>query len=170
MTDEKEINYQAVIADIERRRAAYNAKVDMVVAQLRQLAGAGTDEEIPGSGGQPTVPDLGMARGEVPRNAFSRMNYPEAVRAYLELTNRKQTARDIAAGLTAGGMHTTSKNFYANVYTTLQRLEEKGIVARPTGGKEWGLAEWYRGLRNSAKRKSESEPEHDAKEPNEGAA
>src|ERR1035437_3868241 len=151
------IDYEAVVADIERKRSAYNSRVDLLISQLRQLAG-NDDESFIGSKTLPADPGGETRSGStLPRTAFSGMGYPEAVEKYLKTTNRKQTARDITAGLKDGGMHTTSKNFYSNVYTTLQRLEKAGIVARPGAGKEWGLMEWYPGLRTNRKPAKEKE-------------
>jgi hypothetical protein len=96
---------------------------------------------------------------ELPIGAFRSKSIPDAIKLYLSAARRKQTLKEIAAGLKEGGLVTTSTNFEATVTGALHRLKKDGIVLRFKDG--WDLAESYpdhirNKLENGAKPKSKS--------------
>jgi hypothetical protein len=70
------------------------------------------------------------------------MSVPEAIRAFLNIMKRPQTARDITDALQAGGLSHKAKDLYQTVFPTLQRMKAQGEVDKLANG-EWGLSEWY---------------------------
>jgi hypothetical protein len=84
---------------------------------------------------------------DLPVGVFRGKGVKEAIVIYLEATRRKQTNKEIAAGLEAGGIATTSANFESTVATALMRLRTDGLVLRFPDG--WDLAAQYpESLRN----------------------
>jgi hypothetical protein len=125
-------NYRAVLADLREQRK----QLDSAILVIERLAGGGrlvTSVAVPSSG------DAEIAG----QGSFHGLKLPEAVKKYLWMAKRPQTAKQIATGLRASGMLVTSKHFYSNVYTTLSRGERAGEFVQI--GKEWGLAEWRPG-------------------------
>ena|SRR5579863_4088536 len=88
-------------------------------------------------------------------DTFFRLTVPEAIKKYLNIAKRPKTAKDITAGLEAGGLTHQAKNLYATVYPTLLRMEKANEVARISKG-EWGLSEWYSGRKANQEEKTES--------------
>jgi hypothetical protein len=71
------------------------------------------------------------------------MSVPEAIRAYLNLVKRPQSARDITDALQAGGLTHRATNLYQTVFPTLQRMMKvSGEVDKLPDGL-WALSEWY---------------------------
>lgn len=135
----QEVDYAAVLADLEARRAA----LDGVIAVLKQLVGTGALEAIlvPPTGDKA---EGGMARtaaatpSEVAPGMFHGLSVSEAARKFLEMKKAKQRTVDIAAALRQGGIESTAANFYGNVFTTMKR--RKDFIKL---GKFWALAEWH---------------------------
>jgi hypothetical protein len=135
--------YEAVLADLEAERA----RLDQAIGVLRRQLGK---DPLPPAGGDGGSGDARPASGSpIPRNAFSSMSLPESIKAYLRAANERQTPKQIHDGIVRGGFHTTAKKLYANVYTTLLRLEGAGEAVKVDNA--WGLAEWYPGMRRSGK-------------------
>lgn len=134
----EQIDYEAVLADLKARRDA----LDQAIAGIEQVLGktAGSGPIAAGNGIVPTAPQDVM-----PRSAFTGMKMPDAIKAYLRAVTRKQTPKQIADSLTQGGYHSTAKNLYAAVYTTLIRMEKNNDVGK--FGNEWGLVDWFPGYR-----------------------
>ena len=145
------IDYNAVLADLEAKRA----QIDSAIAVIRALIGAGA-----GSGGgdvQAPADVLAATDGApfpatqlrpsgtpgIASDTFFRLSTADAIKKYLGITKRPQTARAIADALMAGGqVHATDERVaYANVHTALTRGKDK--VFAQTRNKDWGLAEWY---------------------------
>jgi hypothetical protein len=139
-----EIDYAAVLADLEARRAA----VDAAIAGVRLLMGQAPAQSVPAetllAPGVPNArPDL-IARGDaqdaqaIAPGTFHGLSVAEAARKFLEMTKKKQRMKDISEALQRGGIESISDNFYGNVFTTMAR--RKDFVKL---GKFWALAEWY---------------------------
>ncbi len=139
MSAEK-IDYAAIIADLEAKRAA----LDNAITSLRALAGLDTIGNADRLTATFAMPFAASGAGEIPDGAFHGKTIPDAIRLYLELMRKKQTAREISDGLKKGGMETTSKWFDKIVYATLDRLKKAREVVRI--GSEWGLPQWYPAL------------------------
>lgn len=136
----EQIDYKAIIADLEEKRAA----IDNAIASLRKIAGLGTLGTQDGTGLNTSVPFGASGAGEVPDGAFHGKTLPEAIKLYLELMHKKQSPREIIEGLKKGGMESTSKYFGKIVYATLTRLKGAGDIVKV--GSEWGLPAWYPAL------------------------
>lgn len=78
---------------------------------------------------------------ELPVGVFRDKGVKEAIVIYLEACRRKQTNKEIANGLIAGGIATTASNFEATVATALVRLRREGTILRFPDG--WDLASSY---------------------------
>jgi len=140
------IDYAAVLADLEQKRAL----LDSTIASLRAvLAGVGLTDTVPSSGsGGHAGPQF--QSGEIPAGAFHGKSIPEAAKIYLEIVKKKQSTREIMEALLKGGMETTSDNFESTVAAGLNRAKKlSGEIAKVSGG--WGLASWYHpGVRAAA--------------------
>jgi len=129
--------------------------LDRLIAWVQTKRGH-AETEMP----TPTLP--GLKPGEIPRfprlssDAFFRMKVPDAIREFLRIAKRPRTAKQITAGLEAGGLTHKAQNLYATVYPTLLRMERANEVAR-VGKGEWGLSEWYKGRKMNQEGKPESE-------------
>lgn len=129
----QEINYAAVLADLEAKRAALDAAIAGVRAMLGQAAAesAGATE-----GATAPAPGVDVPKDVVP-GVFHGKSVSEAAKMYLEMKKVKQKTRAICDALLQGGIESDSKNFYGNVYTTLTR--NKDFFRR---GKYWALTSW----------------------------
>ncbi len=132
----------AYLAKLEEQRA----RLDIIIADVRRELGLAVEN------GQVAIPAsfnvLSQAGGREPiqtgrirPDEFFGMSIPEAVKAYLAIMKQPQGPKAIVDGLTAGGLLTNAKYFYANVTTALKRLRASGQVMLTPNG--WGLASWY---------------------------
>lgn len=142
MTTEN-IDYVAIIADLEAKRAA----IDNAIASLRAVAGMGAIGNQDGITIDTSMPYSASGGRGIPDGAFHGMTLPEGIRIYLGLMRKNQSAREITDGLKKGGMKSTSKWFDKIVYSTLDRLKKSGDVVKIEG--LWGLPEWYPALKRS---------------------
>lgn len=132
----QEIDYAAVLTDLETRKMALDAAIAAVKAILGQAAPEATAlAAASGNQGQPI--GKGTA-AEVTPGAFHGMSITEAARKYLEMRKTKQKTRTICEAIQKGGIETSAKHFYSNVYTSLGR--NKDFIRL---GKYWALAEWH---------------------------
>ena len=139
-----EIDYGAVLEDLERRRDELDAAINAV----RPLAGL-----------EPATPRPDRSSGgQLTSDAFFGLNIMDAVKKFLEINKRPARAADIARALTDGGLINTSKDFAATVTTTLSRDQERanGFVTR-LPNRTWGLRTWYGARRPAAKDATETE-------------
>jgi hypothetical protein len=156
MTGEKNTYYEELLIELEADRQ----ELDRLIKYVRRRLGAASNGEAP-----PPRSSLGTAGTEqaIPRNAFSGMSMPEAVKAYLSAMNQRQNPKQVMEGLQRGGFHTTAKNVYASVYTTLIRLEKAGEAVKFDTG-EWGLSDWYPSMRRDRGRREPSTQDTESKE------
>jgi hypothetical protein len=142
------VDYNAVLADLEARRG----QIDAAIAVIRALIGSGATAPIEAGAGSLADPGEGFVtisgpRGAsatgIPSDAFFRLSTASAIRKYLGMMKRPQTARAIADAMIAGGqVHATTPEIaYRNVHTALTRGKDKEFVR--TRNKDWGLVEWY---------------------------
>jgi len=142
------IDYSAVLADLESRRAA----LDAAITHLRMfLAGQGGNVSGGGTQASGGVP---IPTGEVPAGAFLGKSIPDAVKLYLQIMKRKATTREIAEALRRGGMESTSANFQGIVHAVINRYWKSGGDIIKLDKSTWGLAAWYpAGVRATAQEK-----------------
>lgn len=134
------------LADLKARRT----KLDAAINAIEELLGLASSNASQQASSQEIA-----TNGAIATDAFFGMSIPDAVKKYLRLTRRKQASAAIARALEQGGFQHSSKYFPNTVRTALGRMDDVVQV-----GKEWGLAEWYPGLRKSAKAaKDEGAPE-----------
>jgi hypothetical protein len=142
----EQMDYAAILADLEGKRAALDAAIASFRAAIA-FGALGTASDVPPavSGTLPgnlLVPSI--SGGEVPAGAFLGKSIPDATRLYLEIVKKKQTSAEIADALRKGGMETNSKNFPQMVHSVLDRArkaENPQIVKLDRS--HWGLATWY---------------------------
>lgn len=136
------IDYSAVLADLEARRAT----LDAAIAGIRAMLNGATPEledhpaEEGASGATPPRARAATA-AQLASDTFFGLSTHEAIRKFLGMAKRPQSAVAIARALTEGGQvnATDEKAAYVNVASSLRR--RPGFVK--TRNKEWGLAEWY---------------------------
>jgi len=132
------INYHAVLADLEAKKA----ELEAAIATIQNLvAGSGN---AGGSGGV-------ISPDNIPVGAFLRLSIADATKKFLDMVKTKQSVPQIIKALESGGLPPVK---YTTLYTVLRRRESQiGDVLRI--GDEWALTEWYPNnpnlKRNSAK-------------------
>lgn len=142
------VDYEAVIADLEAKRAAFNASVDGAILGIRHVLNA--IAVLPSAPGvTPHISSTAVVGGQAAAltpDAFFGLGLAEASIKYLQTVKKQQTTREIADALEAANYHHTSQNFVNTVNTALYRRErDEADVVRI--GRNWALAEWYPGRR-----------------------
>ena len=139
MASEK-FDFAEFLAVLEAKRAALDALIGSYRAALSIGAlGQPGDIDVSGIASTPT-----LAAGkpvDLPQGALLGMSIPAAIKLYLSAARRKQTTREITAGLKEGGVESTSRFFENTVSTALHRLKAAGDVLKFNDG--WALAELY---------------------------
>ncbi|HXG56196.1 MAG TPA: hypothetical protein VNJ03_12525 [Vicinamibacterales bacterium] len=130
----------AFLAAIEAKIAAWTAVADSYRAAVS------FDGPLSDPGGNvafvASVAGVGRLQGhDLPVGVFRAKSLKEAIPIYLGAVRRKQTNKEIALGLQAGGFPTTAENFEATVNTALYRLKNEGVLLRFPDG--WDLASSY---------------------------
>ncbi|HXT62906.1 MAG TPA: hypothetical protein VN696_07715 [Pyrinomonadaceae bacterium] len=131
------INYNAVLADLEARKT----QIESAIAAVKTiLASAGVLGD--GSTGGVISPD------NIPVGAFLRLSIADATKKFLDMVKTKQSVPQITQALEKGGLPPAKTN---TVYAVLRRRESDiGDIIRL--GDEWALAEWYPNNPNLRKR------------------
>lgn len=132
--DKAGIDYKAVLADLEARKAA----LETAIQAIRGFVGQGDGAAAPAPRQAAPGPIM-----EIPSDAFFGLNLPEACRKYLSMAKRPRTTQEILEAVVAGGFKTLSKNLYSNTYTALSRDPEVVKIDRS----RWGLVAWYPGVK-----------------------
>lgn len=137
------INYEAVLADLEARKA----QLESAIAAIKMI-GAQGGTIGPNSGGGSTT---------VGPSDYLAMSIPEASKKYLTTTRQKRSTQDIMKALEAGGLPGSK---YTTVYGILRRREKQvGDIINMQG--DWALAEWYPNYRKKTKEEVEAAEETD---------
>ena len=128
------INYEAVIADLEAKKA----HIEAMIAGMRVIAGMSglggpSAPSTPSGGGNPII------NGKPAVDAFLGKSIPEAAKMYLASQRRKLSTQELMAAMEAGGLPGSK---YNTVYAILRRRENQvGDIINMKG--DWALAEWY---------------------------
>ncbi len=127
----EEIDYGAILINLESRKAA----IEAAIAGIKVLMG----EMPPGAVAIQKSP-TGRVEGPegIGPGTFFGMTKSEAAKAYLEIVKKKQKTAAICDALQRGGIESSAKNLYSNIFTMLTRDKEFVKV-----GKYWGLASWF---------------------------
>jgi hypothetical protein len=139
------VNEQPELAAWLEELEAEQAAKALVIATLRQKLGL-----EPSSGLPPIAPTVAAPRasnGTIPHHGplradtFFGLSIPEAIKKYLAIAKRPQSPKAIGDALKQGGVLSQAADFYANVSTSLARLNAAGEVVNTREG--WGLSAWY---------------------------
>ena len=126
------IDYEAVIADLEAKRA----HLDSMIAGLRAIAGMGNLGAPPSGGPGGVKPTFD---GKIEPDAFFGNSIPDAAVVHLSNMRKKLSTQQLMAALESGGLPHSK---YNTVYAILRRRESQvGDIVNMQG--EWGLASWY---------------------------
>jgi hypothetical protein len=123
------INYAAVLADLEAKRAELDSAIAAIKVLIRQTGSmAATTSPVP------RISSL----SQVPPDAFVGLSISKSIRKLLEMMQRRLSVAEILKGLEAGGL---KPNKYRNVYSILRGREayQADIIKVD---RRWGLAEW----------------------------
>lgn len=145
------IDYAKVLADLEAKRDALNAAIDGIKKLLHvnaQMLPDGTERVTP----------YELTNGqEIRSDTFFGLALREAIKKYLAMMKKPQGYRTIADALEEGGFQHSSKKFYNTVNTTLGRLSEGDDPEIVKVRGQWGLAEWYPGMKRAKAVKGKDE-------------
>jgi hypothetical protein len=134
------VNYNAVLADLENRKAQIESAIAAVKAIIAASGGS-----FDGTNGGVISPD------NIPTGAFLRLSIADATKKFLDMVKTKQSVPQITQALERGGLPPAKTN---TVYAVLRRRENDiGDIIRL--GDEWALAEWYPNNPNLRKRTPE---------------
>jgi hypothetical protein len=148
--------YDAVIADLEMKRDQINSMIE----SLRQM------KAFVNSLGFPTVQSPGVKPPETAfaHDAFFGMTIQDAAKSILQARRKTMPHPELCDAMLAGGLKTSATNFRETARAGLSRNTEFVKV-----NTEWGLAEWYPGLRRDKKKRpaqnSEQPEEDNSREP-----
>lgn len=134
----EQIDYAAVLADMEAKRAA----LDAAIGHVRIFLAGQSSGVAPGSASGAGT-NGAMSSGEIPAGAFLGKSIPEAALLFLEIVKRKATSKEIMEALKRGGMESTSTNFQGIVHACLDRYRKAGGEIVKLDRSTWGLAKWY---------------------------
>src|SRR5271165_1181698 len=122
------VNYEAVLFDLETRKANLEAAIAAVRLILGQTAPSGPS----GGGG-------GYSGGAPAHDAFIGMSIPEAAKKHLTAVRKKLSTQELMTAMEAGGLPPSK---YSTIYAILSRRENKvGDIINMKG--DWALQEWY---------------------------
>jgi hypothetical protein len=132
------IDYNAVLLDLETKKAA----IDATIVGVRQMLNLGADQTV---GGAVPTSERKEQSAEVRFDSFFGMSMPDAITKFLEMSKRPQSVSDITKALQDGGFPTTAKNLLGSAGSTLTRMKQAGDVVSVSG--KWGMSAWYPALR-----------------------
>lgn len=158
-----DINYVEWFDRVDARKREIEQELEMIkplLATLAPLAGRGDPTQIimdgmPVPQKRVEVVDAGGAAVEetdgeagvdeedaTPQEpgVYTYMNSQEAALHFMRKVGGRRGTLEIADALRAGGFRTKSPHFINNVYTTMRRLGERGLVER-VGAGIWQLTE-----------------------------
>jgi hypothetical protein len=140
---QKEFDFNEFITYLEAKKKA----LETVIASVKAASELGALGPIrfPRLGEEAASPAVAAATSaepiELPVGALSSKSLPDAIKLYLSAVRKKQTNKEIEAGLKEGGVETTAQNFSTSVGGALFRLKKSGELLRFKDG--WGLSEHY---------------------------
>lgn len=145
MTD-NQIDYRAVLADLEAKKAAIDASIAGIKMMLGQSSSSGS------------LHTQSHPNGNIASNTFSKMGAVEAAEHYLRVVGELKSTAEIVSSLIAGGIVHASKDFRKTVSTILNtKAREAGSEITKVGDR-WGLSSWGPGLRRAKNANIAGEP------------
>jgi hypothetical protein len=128
--------YDAAIADVEARISALQVTLE-TLKELRAQSSLGAATASVSNAGRP-----GVVMGDIPHDAFFQMTVVEASEKYLRMVKRTKPNSELAEALIKGGLKSAARNFPEMIRSVLFRDSR---FVKVNG--EWGLSEWYPGMR-----------------------
>lgn len=129
--------YEIVLEDLERRKDS----IDNAILGIKTILGMGDGTVRPIAIQAKEELSVGLQD-----DSFFGLGLIEAAKKYLAISRKPKSSPEIAMALQAGGFHTTSKDFKNTVTSVLHRhATNVGEIIKVQ--KNWGLAEWYPGLK-----------------------
>ena len=127
------INYEAVLADLEARKAQLEVTIAGIRLHLRSVRYRPERR---------AKRRRWLCRACSAHDAFIGMSIPEAAKKHLTAVRKKLSTQEIMTALEAGGLPPSK---YSTVYAILSRRENKvGDIINMKG--DWALQEWYPGI------------------------
>jgi len=151
MTPEASTPYDAAIADVQARIQQLQTVLEGLLQLRAQISGAAP---LPSPSGNRQASET-----EVQHDTFFGMTIGDAAKKYLAMMKATKSTAEIAEGLERGGLKHSSKSFTTTVRSILGANESFTRV--PNG--DWGLTEWYSGMRKERKPKAKPAEEVKAK-------
>jgi hypothetical protein len=143
MAAEKTHQDDQFLAAIKAKIAAWTAVADSYCAAVSLDGPLAPPNDVTVTGAH--IPSTAVLYAgsvqQLPVGVFRDKSLKDAIPIYLGAKRRKQTNKEIAVGLQAGGFPTTAENFEATVATALYRLKNEGVILRFPDG--WDLASSY---------------------------
>lgn len=143
MTEESN-HIEAAISDLE----AWRDQIDTAIQTLQHLRSQGA--------ALPSTPPVGgriSSNGEMSHDTFFQMTVPDAAEKYLKMMKSTKPNAEVADSLLKGGLKSSSQNFAEMVRSVLSR--DSRFVKVNT---EWGLVEWYPGMRRGTRNATKEMP------------
>jgi predicted DNA-binding protein (UPF0251 family) len=136
-----EIDYNAVLADLEGKRAA----IDAAIGAMRQMLNLGADQQATAAGA-PAFSERRDQLNEIRFDSFFGMSIPDAVKKCFAITKRPLGLTEITKALADGGLLSTSKDLSSTVSATLTRMKNTdGDLVQVQG--KWAPVDWYPAMR-----------------------
>lgn len=149
MTPEASTPYDAAIADVQARIQNLQTVLDGLLKLRSQITGAPMAA---------SSPSRQSSDAEVQHDTFFGMTIGDAAKKYLGMAKATKSTAEIAEALERGGLKHASKDFHTTVRSIIGPRED--FVRVPNG--DWGLTEWYPGMRKE--RKPKTKPQDDPKQ------
>lgn len=136
MVNDHIIDYRAVLADLEKKKAGIEATIAGIKMMLNQSI-------IPGTA------SLTFQNEKISSHSFSKMGAVEAAEAYLRVSNGLKTTAEIVTALEDGGIVHQSQDFKKTVSTILNNKarDESSEITKVRD--KWGLSSWGPGLKRA---------------------
>lgn len=167
--------YDVVIADLEDQILELQTAIEVLKRQRDK--GPSPQGMAPAPSVEGVVVKMPVVRTPVPRtpalepsipsDAFFGMSLVDATKKYLGILKKPQGTKAIVDALERGRLQHSSKSLYSTLFTVLTRRASKdGDIVKI--GLEWGLTEWYPGLRRKVARREEQPEQPSSEEAPEG--
>ena len=141
--DAQGVDYAAVLADLEAKKAQIEQAIAVISALARGGMPAGVANVSASISPQPPSTSSGSSQ-EIQSDTFFGLSILDAAKKYLAMRKRPLSAGEIVDALRAGGQINAQNDTFGNTLgATLSRSDAgSGSVVRVGRGK-YGLREWY---------------------------
>jgi hypothetical protein len=138
-TESQSVDYSAVLADLEARKA----QIESAIEVIKGLTATGISTMPSPHKSSVVVLPTGNAV-DIQSDAFFGLNIMDAAKKFLSMRKRPSSVPEIVEGLKRGGqVNANNEGFNNTLGSTLSRSEtNSGPMVRVSRG-QWGLREWY---------------------------